>query len=266
MASHPGPAVAVTTVVTALAAGAGRGAVGCLGVALAVLSGQLSVGWCNDAHDAAADARAGRRDKPIVAGLVGVRAVAVAALIALLLVIPLSWWGFGPIGGGWHVLAVSCAWLYDLVLARTVWSGVPYVVAFGSIPLAVTGSLQPPSWPAPWSVAACACMGLGAHLANSLPDLASDQAAGRGGALADRLGAGRARLLAVLLLLAATVLIAVGPGRPGPLTVVVLVAVAGIAVTASIWRSGNLLFEAVLVLAVVDAILLVSTSGSLVVA
>ncbi|MGW1667157.1 UbiA family prenyltransferase, partial [Streptomyces microflavus] len=60
LACHPVPTVAVTALVTALAAAAGRDAEGCALVGAAVLSGQLSVGWCNDAVDAARDRAAAR--------------------------------------------------------------------------------------------------------------------------------------------------------------------------------------------------------------
>ena len=46
-ACHFQPTVAVVAVTTALAALAGRGAVGCVAVAVAVLAGQLSTGWSN---------------------------------------------------------------------------------------------------------------------------------------------------------------------------------------------------------------------------
>ncbi|MYV68716.1 hypothetical protein GT043_22805, partial [Streptomyces sp. SID2131] len=48
---HLEPALAVTVFVTALAVAGGRGAAGATLVAGAVLVGQLSVGWCNDAAD-----------------------------------------------------------------------------------------------------------------------------------------------------------------------------------------------------------------------
>ena len=54
-ACHPEPTVAVTAMATALAATTGRDAVGVLLVAVAVLTGQLSIGWLNDYLDADRD-------------------------------------------------------------------------------------------------------------------------------------------------------------------------------------------------------------------
>lgn len=98
-ACHPGPTAAVTVLVTALAAAAGRDAAGCGLVAAAVLAGQLSIGWCNDAVDAGRDVAAGRTGKPVADGTVSVRAVWTAAAAALALCVPLSLasaWRPGP--------------------------------------------------------------------------------------------------------------------------------------------------------------------------
>ena len=66
-ACHLKPTLAVTAITTALAVSAGRGS-GSIWVALAVLSGQFSVGWSNDYLDRDRDHLAGRVDKPIVSG------------------------------------------------------------------------------------------------------------------------------------------------------------------------------------------------------
>ena len=75
-ACHFQPTLAVTAVTTALAVLSGRGASGCVAVALAVVAGQLSTGWSNDWFDAARDTANGRVDKPIVSGAVSVATVA----------------------------------------------------------------------------------------------------------------------------------------------------------------------------------------------
>src|ERR671933_222980 len=83
LACHPLPTVAVTAFATAFAAAVGlpTGRVGLVG--LAVLLGQLSIGWCNDWVDAPRDVAAGRRDKPAATGLVPPRVLGVAAVAAL---------------------------------------------------------------------------------------------------------------------------------------------------------------------------------------
>ncbi|NED01476.1 hypothetical protein G3I55_07380, partial [Streptomyces sp. SID6648] len=52
LACHPGPALAVTALACALALGSGLGGPRSGLLTAAVLTGQLSVGWCNDAYDA----------------------------------------------------------------------------------------------------------------------------------------------------------------------------------------------------------------------
>ena len=57
-----------------------------------------------------------------------------AAWIALAVSALLSWIAAGPIGGSFHVLFLAMAWLYNVALSRTVWSWLPYAVAFGAMP------------------------------------------------------------------------------------------------------------------------------------
>ncbi|NUS14707.1 MAG: hypothetical protein HOY69_25475, partial [Streptomyces sp.] len=51
-ACHPEATAVVTALVTTLAVASGRGPAGSAVLGAAVLCGQLSVGWCNDAVDA----------------------------------------------------------------------------------------------------------------------------------------------------------------------------------------------------------------------
>ncbi|GAA2413609.1 UbiA family prenyltransferase [Nonomuraea africana] len=206
---HPGPTAAVTVLVTVLAAAAGRDAAGCALVFAAVLTGQLSVGWCNDAADADRDAAAGRADKPIVTGAVSVVAVRHAALAALALCVPLSL-ASGAAAGLVHLAGVGAAWAYDLGVKASVLSWLPYAVGFGALPAFVTLGLPGGPWPAWWVVLAAASLGVGAHLANVLPDIRADLAAGVRG-WPQRLGAARVSALLPLPLLAATALLAFGP-------------------------------------------------------
>ncbi|MET7303693.1 UbiA family prenyltransferase [Embleya sp. NPDC005575] len=226
LACHPVPTVAVTALVTALAAAAGRDAEGCALVGAAVLSGQLSVGWCNDAVDAARDRAAARTGKPVVAGRVGAERVALAARVALVACVPLSY-ASGPAAGTAHLVGVGAAWAYDLGAKGTAWSWVPYAVGFGSLPAFVAFGL--PGRPAPtwWIVAAAALLGCGAHLADALPDLDADCVSGVRG-LPHRLGPARIRALTPLPLLGATALLAYGrPDRAGRLALVGAAALAG---------------------------------------
>lgn len=200
-ACHPGPTLAVTALVTALAAGSGRDLAGCLLVAAAVLAGQLSVGWSNDAVDAGRDRAVGRTDKPAVSGLVPVRALWVAAGVALVACVPLSL-ASGAAAGGFHLLGVAAAWAYNLGVKATVFSWVPYVIGFGQFPVFVSLGLPGGAWPAWWSVLAGALLGVGAHLANVLPDIDGDRRTGVHG-LPQRLGPRLTRVLTAVFLVAA---------------------------------------------------------------
>ncbi|MCT9089899.1 UbiA family prenyltransferase [Streptomyces sp. ASQP_92] len=214
-ACHLEPAVAVTVLVTALAVTAGRGVAGSAAVAAAVLTGQLSVGWCNDAADARRDTACGRRDKPVATGELPPWAAAAAAGTALALCVPLSLLS-GAAAGAVHVAGVAAGWAYNLVLKRTVLSPIPYAVGFGSLPAFVTLGLRPSVWPAWWAPAAGALLGVAAHVVNVLPDIDDDLASGVRG-LPQRLGPPACRVLAPLVTLAALgVLIAGPPGAAGP--------------------------------------------------
>jgi len=207
-AAHLQPTIAVTAVTTALAVAAGRGA-GAIWVALAVLAGQLSVGWSNDYLDRDRDRAVGRHDKPIVAGSVGASAVRTAAGIALVACVPLS------LLSGWraaavHLGAVGVAWSYNLVLKRGPGSVLPYAIAFGALPAFVTLGLPDHPWPPIWSVAAAALLGSGAHLVNALPDLDDDRAVGIHG-LPHRLGPDRSLVGAALVMSAAVAIAALAP-------------------------------------------------------
>ncbi|WP_461087842.1 UbiA family prenyltransferase [Streptomyces deserti] len=207
---HLEPTLAVTVFVTALAVAAGRGVAGSAAVAAAVLAGQLSIGWCNDAVDAQRDTACGRSDKPVATGELPPRAVAVAAGTALGLCVPLSLLS-GTAAGAAHLGGVVAAgWTYNLRLKNTVLSPLPYAVGFGSLPAFVTLGLPSPSWPAWWAVTAGALLGVGAHLVNVLPDIENDLATGVRG-LPQRLGRTTCRWLAPFVMLAAVSVVAAGP-------------------------------------------------------
>lgn len=257
LASHPGPCLAITAMATLLAAQAvPHGSLPAL-AAPAMLAGQLSVGWSNDAFDAGRDAAAGRTDKPVAAGAIGVRAVWVAAAVALLAALAMSLAISVPTALI-NAVIIGAAWAYNAGLKSTLGSGLMYLAGFGPIPAYAASTL--PGHPAPtwWVTAAAALVGLGAHFANVLPDLAADQATGVNGLpqrVAARWGAAAVRGAALALLLSASVLLllASGPRRRW-------VAAAGLAVAAALavtgFRgAGRVPFLAALGIAAVDVIL-----------
>jgi len=217
VASHPGPCLAITALATLLAAEAAPHGTGPVLVAPAMLAGQLSVGWSNDACDAARDAAAGRTDKPVARGEIGVRAVWLAAFVSLAIAIAASA-AIGPVTLLVTVVIVGAAWAYNLGLKATVWSGLMYVLGFAPIPWFATSTLPGHPAPRPAVTVAAGLVGLGAHFTNVLPDLAGDARAGVRGLpqrVAARFGPAAAKGVAVALLLAASVLLLVAssPGR-----------------------------------------------------
>ncbi|MFK4086239.1 UbiA family prenyltransferase [Kribbella sp. NPDC020789] len=238
LACHLGPTVAVTTLVTAVAWSAGRSPAGCLLVAATILTGHLSIGWSNDAIDAARDTIVDRKDKPVVRGLVSRRTLAVAAGLMLAITIPVSL-ANGFAAGLVHLLFVACAWAYNLGLKSTVISWLPYAVAFGGLPSFVTlGTTH--AWAPWWATTAAALLGVGAHLANVVPDLQDDLATGVRG-WPQRLGA-NARLLAPLPLAAATALLVIAPAGPVGITGwIALVIVAGLLAVILAWKEAPFL-------------------------
>jgi 4-hydroxybenzoate polyprenyltransferase len=205
----------MATLLTAEAAPPGFAAGRVVLVALAVLAGQLSVGWSNDALDA--DRDAGRADKPAAVGLVSVRALWLGAAVAVAASLALAA-ALGPVSLAIDAAMTAVAWSYNLGLKSTIWSGASYAVAFGLLPSFAASAL--PGHPlARWPVTvAAALLGLGAHFANVLPDLAADERNGVRGLpqrLATRSGPAATRYAALVLLLSASVLllIAASPGR-----------------------------------------------------
>ncbi|MFF0345284.1 UbiA family prenyltransferase [Kribbella sp. NPDC004875] len=259
LACHPGPTVAVTALVTAVAWSAGRSPAGCLLVAATILTGHLSIGWSNDAIDAARDTIVNRRDKPVVRGLVSRRTLAISAGVMLVITIPVSL-ANGLAAGLVHLLFVACAWAYNLGLKSTAVSWLPYAVAFGALPSFVTlGTAD--VWAPWWATAAGALLGIGAHLANVVPDLDDDLATGVRG-WPQRLGR-YARLIAPLPLALATGLLVIAPaGAIGVIGWVALALVAALLATIVLWRDAPFLIT--IAIAAVSVISLVLRGDALV--
>jgi 4-hydroxybenzoate polyprenyltransferase len=193
----------------------------------AILCGQLSVGWSNDAVDAPIDTRARRTDKPIALGAVSRATVAGAAAVALLLAVPLSLL-LGWRAGTAHLTAVGLAWAYNLGLKRTVASPLPYAGAFGLLPVIVAAMLPGAPAPRPALILAGACCGVAAHFANTVGDTAEDALTGVRG-LPQRIGPEASTIVAGFFVAAAVVCILAAVGAT-PLTVTAAVIDLAIAV------------------------------------
>jgi 4-hydroxybenzoate polyprenyltransferase len=232
-ACHPEPAALVTVLTSLLSLAVGRGW-GVVWVTAAVAAGQLSVGWSNDYLDRDLDRVQRRPDKPLAGdgrgdalGAATVRGAAIGALVAC---VPLSL-AAGPGFAVAHLAAVGLALAYNAGLKARPLSVLPYAIAFGLLPVAVTLGLPAPRLPAAWAVAAAALIGAGGHFTQALPDIAADRRSGIRG-LPQVVGQRASGTAAALLLLAANLVVAFGPGRPGPAQLVVA-ALAG-ALTAGI--------------------------------
>lgn len=229
-ACHPGPTVVVTALCTALAVAVGAPVTTVVLVLAVVLAGQLSIGWSNDWLDAARDRAVGRSDKPVVAGAVTPRTLRDAALVALVASVLLSV-PTGPAAVAAHAAAVAMGWAYNLGLKGTVASWVPYAVAFALFPAFVVLARPGDAVPAGWLLGVGAVLGVGAHLANVLPDLEDDAATGVRG-LPHRLGRRATGVLAPAVLAVGVVLAVTGPpGPPGTAAAVVGGAAVVLAVT-----------------------------------
>jgi 4-hydroxybenzoate polyprenyltransferase len=224
--THPLPsamyvvATALLSVVAAAAARRPLDGAALARVLVAVGCAQIAVGSFNDYCDRALDAAEGRTDKPIVGGLItprGAVALGVAATIVMLVAIaPL-----GPLPLVLGLLIEGLGLAYDFRFKGTPVSAVLFAVYFPLFPLlawTLFGRWQPFL---PWLLPFGAALGIAMNVANTLPDLDADRAAGVRG-LPHLLGFRRGLLVAwgaPLAVLACMVLLAVtglvpahGPG------------------------------------------------------
>jgi 4-hydroxybenzoate polyprenyltransferase len=265
-ASHPEPAVAVTTVSALLAWGIGHPPTGIAAVALTVLASQLAIGWVNDCLDADRDTAVGRQDKPVASGMISRRSVGLAGALAAALT-PLPALTLNPTAATWATVALVSALLYNWPLKSTPVSVLPYAVSFGTLPAFVVLALPGAPTPPAWLVAAGALLGAGAHFANVLPDLADDERTGVRG-LPHRLGPTGSRVAAAGLLLAATATLVLGPPGPPSWAGLTAIAVAAVVPPAGWYASRTAaargdrpvaVFRAVMLVALIDVVLLVAS-------
>lgn len=253
-AAHLGPTVAVTVLAALLSGAQGLDRDTAVLVVAAVLAGQLSIGWSNDLIDVARDRAAGRDDKPLVTGDGGLRAVRIACAAAVLATVVLSL-AVGVVAGLVHLGCVACGWAYNLGLKSTVWSWLPYAVAFGGltvfVALADGSALLPPWW---WPVGA-GLLGVGAHLVNVLPDVEDDLATGVRG-LPHRLGPRHIAPAAAAVLALASVVVLAGASPPPSAAIAVGVVIVALVALVVAGR-GRAPFVAAVAIALVDAVLLV---------
>jgi 4-hydroxybenzoate polyprenyltransferase len=250
--AHLGPTLAVTVLVALLCGAQGLDAARSALVVAAVLAGQLSIGWSNDLIDLARDRSTGRHDKPLVDGSGSVRTVRVACGLAVAATVALSL-AVGVVAGLVHLACVACGWAYNLGLKSTVWSWLPYALAFGGLTVFVSlaGDARAPWW---WPVGA-GLLGVGAHLVNVLPDVEDDLATGVRG-LPHRLGPHRIAPVAAAVLALASVVVLVGASPPLAAASAVGLGVVALVALVVVGR-GRTPFVAAIGIALIDAVLLV---------
>jgi 4-hydroxybenzoate polyprenyltransferase len=165
-------------------------------VLLAVGCAQIAIGALNDYCDRELDAASGRHDKPIARGMVAPwEAVALALAASVVVIVAIL-----PLGALALTLAILIEGLglaYDFRFKGTPVSAVLFAVYFPLFPLlawAVFGRWQPFL---PWLLPIGAALGIAMNIANTLPDLDADIAAGVRG-LPHLLGLRRGLLVAWL--------------------------------------------------------------------
>ncbi|MGG7464125.1 UbiA family prenyltransferase [Plantibacter sp. YIM 135347] len=270
LSSHPGPSLAVTALAVVLAVALGFDGWRCVLVALAILVGQLSIGWSNDWIDAERDRQVGRSDKPVAQGLISIGSVRAAAVVTGVATVPLSF-ALGVSSAIAHIVLVASGWAYNLGLKRTAFSVLPFIVSFGLLPAVVTLASPVPALAAPWAVGVGAVFGVAIHFTNVLPDLDDDRTTGVRG-LPHRLGRVASGVVAFVALAIGGALVFVGPllagsGAPSVFSVVALVVVLGIVavgIRLVVTRPpSRLLFQLIIIAALVIAVQLALSGTTL---
>lgn len=153
---------------------------------VSVAASQIAIAALNDYCDRDLDA-VSKPWRPIPSRLVSPRGALLATAVALVTCLVATL----PLGSAallWVAVGTAGGLAYDLVLKRTVWSWLPFVVSFPALPLYSWAAMQRLDTSLLWVYPVGAPLVLGIHLADSLPDVADDQQLGVRG-LAHRLGA-----------------------------------------------------------------------------
>ena len=229
-------------------------------IAVAVLCGQISVGWQNDTIDEHRDRDAARLDKPLVAGTIHASDLRNASITATVACLPASLLP-GRRFALRHLAALGAAWSYNAGLKATPLSVVPYCAAFPLLVEAIAAD-TPDCGPAPaWLLAGTAILAAGAHLANAYPDIEADLTSGVRG-LPQRLGPRTSVVGAVGLLALATIAYAFGDGQPRRTDLYGVVAVAcmlGYGTKAAARRGRQVWFTIAIAIAAIDVALLIAS-------
>lgn len=169
--------VELATVGFALIAWNGLPPIGLLSrLLLAMLGGQLAIGAINEIVDFPDDA-IGKPRKPLPSGDVSMRGARTVVGLGLGLMVAFGL-SLGPVSFGLLALGTGMGISYDLWFKRSSWSWLPYFIALPLLPIWVFVTL---GWPDArllllYPMGALAAIGV--HLAQALPDVEIDRAAG----------------------------------------------------------------------------------------
>ena len=254
--AHLGPTLVVTLVALLLSVNL-YSLKNSLFIAIAVLCGQLCIGWSNELVDAESDRKQNRQEKPLVNGSITKhelhRGIALALPLCVLLSIlgPLHLWG-----GLTHLLGVGCGVAYNFYFKSRITSPLPYAIAFGALVGCIfLGADRMPPW---WLVVSGSLLGVAAHFANVVKDMDKDRALGVMG-LPQRLGTRRSIRIAGGLLALVALLLALNIGSYAMPLLVVTVLGEGVLFL----RPERGAFFAIMALALMDVLALWAAGFSL---
>ena len=175
-------------------------------IAIGVFCGQLVVGWSNDVIDYKDDLLHNRQKKPLVSGQISLRLLQNSLRVMTPLAIVINLFGpLGFVGGGLSVLAIGLAVAYNFYFKFTIFSWLPYAIAFGTLPSCM--ALSKGQAPELWMWLGGALLGTAAHFLNVVKDMDEDRVSGIKG-LPQRLGTKASVVTAIALIaLAAAVIL-----------------------------------------------------------
>jgi 4-hydroxybenzoate polyprenyltransferase len=174
-------------------------------IAIGVFCGQLVVGWSNDVIDYKDDLLHNRQKKPLVSGQISLRLLQNSLRVMTPLAIVINLFGpLGFVGGGLSVLAIGLAVAYNFYFKFTIFSWLPYAIAFGALPSCM--ALSKGQAPELWMWLGGALLGTAAHFLNVVKDMDEDRVSGIKG-LPQKLGTKASVVTAIALIALAAVVI-----------------------------------------------------------
>ena len=174
-------------------------------IAIGVFCGQLVVGWSNDIIDYKDDLLHNRQKKPLVSGQISLKLLQNSLRVVLPLAIVINLFGpLGFVGGSLSILAIGLAVAYNFYFKFTIFSWLPFAIAFGSLPSCM--ALSKGQTPELWMWLGGALLGTAAHFLNVIKDMDQDRQSAING-LPQRIGKRGSFAVAALLVLVAALII-----------------------------------------------------------